>query len=879
MLFSTLTAAVLAATSVSAQYTYSLLSEERKSGRLTFIPLTKDQRNVVLTNAENILKAWVNRDSKALNYGEAANPDPIIKSLRANFDQLTDEQLQFGLVDIFNRIRDQHTRYFNLGPYRCFFANTGLTYAFVERTGAAGQDDAANLAQNPTVIVTSKTTDPALAKLLGAEFAKVELYDELVSVNGKTFRQWFDSVKFDGPQGANDFGGQRTALEYLGTVYASIGRLPAQDSIQLTFRSRKHYGKIYSVNIPYVVARTDTCWKVTSQLYQKVSGKTLPGTPAPSFRATAGLTDSDVTRLRKAQLVKDQKRPRARIDDSDKREAQKTLFPSTAAFPLKYTEGDVTKVLWGIWTKKNLGVIRIDDFEPADPSGSGDDVNVAIQYIRKLLANELKDTAAVVFDLRNNPGGYISFANYLPQLFRPQPFNPFGAHYLRNNVTYNIFVNGKDPSDPWAKVWSETPAGDRYTHIALFDTLLESNTVGQAYLRPMAVYTDGNCYSACDMFSANVQDSATGTVFGEDGNTGAGGANILDLDPNLISLDPADFKPFPYVKELTTPTGGIYSNRLSVGIRQSVRNGRNIGRLIEDLGIKSDFIIRPRVEDLVINATVSSQLDRIADKLAQIGAKNGKNNLHFVAEPYNIEVSSGDLKINAESAGITDFTIYDAAGKSLGAFKPSTTTKSKIVITSSPARSGLGNSQITIVGATNGQQTLLTKRNIRVVPSAADRQDITKGDFTFSAPGKSVGIYNSATTTDASGWNNAKDKWIIGNGVQYLVNTQSAIEAFFTAPAGTKVTITLDADYDTEPDYDFLYLNARNADGSLKPFLSSTATDGTGKVFPAVSGKGSVKQSFSYTTTGSTFSVIVQFTSDGGVNMSGVTLNKLTVSV
>ncbi|KAH9268104.1 hypothetical protein BASA83_009493 [Batrachochytrium salamandrivorans] len=72
--------------------------------------------------------------------------------------------------------------------------------------------------------------------------------------------------------------------------------------------------------------------------------------------------------------------------------------------------------------------------------------------------------------------------------------------------------------------------------------------------------------------------------------------------------------------------------------------------------------------------------------------------------------------------------------------------------------SALGNSHITIVGKTAGKQVLKTKRN---------------------------------------------GKWMIGNGVKYVKNIESSIEAFFTATVGTKINISLNVDLDSVPDCDF----------------------------------------------------------------------------
>ncbi|KAH9265305.1 hypothetical protein BASA83_011207 [Batrachochytrium salamandrivorans] len=68
--------------------------------------------------------------------------------------------------------------------------------------------------------------------------------------------------------------------------------------------------------------------------------------------------------------------------------------------------------------------------------------------VRSLLVNELKDTNSVIYELRGNPGGIVSFSDGMVQLFKPD-FHPFGGRYLMNNVTYNIFAKGKDPNlDP-----------------------------------------------------------------------------------------------------------------------------------------------------------------------------------------------------------------------------------------------------------------------------------------------------------------------------------------------------------------------------------------------------------------------------------------------
>ncbi|KAH6574195.1 hypothetical protein BASA60_005646 [Batrachochytrium salamandrivorans] len=142
----------------------------------------------------------------------------------------------------------------------------------------------------------------------------------------------------------------------------------------------------------------------------------------------------------------------------------------------------------------------------------------------------------------------------------------------------------------------------------------------------------------------------------------------------------------------------------------------------------------------------------------------------------------------------------------------------------------------------------------------------------------SVGLYQSPTTAPGNGWNNLKGPWMIGNGVKYANNIESSIEAFFTAPIGTKINIGLDVALDTEPDCDFLYLSVKSSDG-VEDFLTrSKSLDGT-KTFNGISGrKKIVKGTIPFTTKSEKFSVSLKFTSDWAMEFTGATINSFTVS-
>ncbi|KAH6572524.1 hypothetical protein BASA62_003353 [Batrachochytrium salamandrivorans] len=608
-------------TSVSAaDYApYNLLKDDRDAGRLVFLPTTLAQKEVILSNVEKTLNVWVNYDSKIANYGSAADPFPIVKNLRKNINTITDEELQLGLTDAFARARDQHTRWTNIAPYGCFHTTTGIKFAFMEGD--------ADIAKKPTVVVVSTSTSPLIRPLFGEDFSKIKAGDELITIDGLSFVEWFEQNQFKSGDGANDFGGQRSGLGFLTTISGKINRLPSKDSVDFQFKSQANPQTSYTVKVPYVSGHDDDCWSLGSNLYKSLTGKTLPGTPPANPPVSAEQPgrspESNTTQLspRGYQMRSS--------ENLEKRAAIKQSISSEQKFTVSMNPTDVTGVTWGIYQPEsaNMGVIGLENFSPEDVETKSLAVEKAIMIIRSLLVNELSNTNSVIYELRDNPGGNTRFAEGMVQLFKPG-FKPFGDRYLINNITFNFFVNGKDPSvDPLAKAWQETKPGSRYSNVLFSLARSESaNAIGQAYVRPMGVFTDGR----------------------------------------LV-------------------------------LSQTIRTGLYNGQLIEDLGIKTDIVFRPKWSDLQPNSTTNSQYARIAESLASIGQKNGQSKLHFVCEPFSFVKPIGGFSLDVETAGIEDFTVFQADGKTVAAQQKVTTDKQKLSLPVSTAGSVLGNSQITIV--------------------------------------------------------------------------------------------------------------------------------------------------------------------------------------
>ncbi|KAH9268080.1 hypothetical protein BASA83_009587 [Batrachochytrium salamandrivorans] len=863
----------ISATSVSAtNYAkFNLLKDDRAAGRLVFPPTTLAQKEVILSNVDNALAIWASYDSKKAKYGSAADPFPTIKKLRENIKTVSDEELQLGLTDAFAMIRDHHTSWANMAPYSCFYATTGVEFTFIE--------GGADIIKNPTVVVTSTAKSSKLRLLFGEDYSKIQVGDELLAIDGLSFVRWFEQNKFKYGFGANEFGGQRAALDYLTTIYGETNRLPSKDSINFQFKSRANPQNSYTVNIPYVSGRDEECWNLGSKLYKSLPSRTLPGTPEANLLVSAKQPghshESDTAHLSTESHKMD-------IPEDPERETAMGKMSSSeqkSAVPMNPT--DVTEVTWGIYKpdSANMGIIKLDSFDPEEIGIKGLAVQKAIMIIRSLLANELKDTYSIMYELRGNSGGSLEFANSLVQLSKPD-FQPFGDRYLMNKITQSIFFDGKDPNvSPYAKAWKKTKKGSRFTNIFFLNSMESVNTLGQAYLRPMGVLNDARCYSACEVFSGAIQGHDAGTIFGEDEQTGGGGATVLKLDPSLIHASPTYFQKLPFSQELTSGSK-TYANTLSVGVSQTIRTGRYKGQLIEDVGIETDTVVRPWWSDLQPDSTTNTQYDRIAASLARTGQKNGQSKLHFVCEPFEIEKPIGGFSLEVEAAGIYEFIVFQADGKTVAANKRKSraTTKRKFSIPVSTVGSALGNSHITIVGKTAGKQVLKTIRNVRIIPDDDKYMKISTTGFTFSGLSDSVGLYQSSTTASGNGWNNLKGPWMIGNGFRYTKNIESSIEAFFTAPVGTEVNIGLDIALDTETDCDFLYLSVKSSDGVEDFLLGSKSLDGK-KTFNGISGRGILFEgTFSFTTTSEKFSVSLKFTSDEAVEFAGVVIRSFTVS-
>ncbi|KAH6564847.1 hypothetical protein BASA60_010140 [Batrachochytrium salamandrivorans] len=640
-------------------------------------------------------QVWVSSDSKQSHYNGKANPYPDLDNFRKTYGGMTDEQFNFGLTTIFNKMRDMHTLYYKAGPYGCFSVSTGLLFKLV--------DDSSESSAPPKVRVVGITNTPEVLSLIGRSLSRISVGDELLTING-----WYNQNKFILGFGANDSGGQRGAFQYLEGVLGRSNILPDVDDI--TFQLKRVGGSqsVYTVTVPYVTLYNDECWSLFSKLYKELTGIALPEMPASkSFR-----------------------------------------------------------------------------------------------YKRSALGND----------------GII-------QLLKPDA-TASQFRYLKNEVTKDLFYKGPTSKNPWSKAWRETSDSSRYSGLESLYESSVSNTFGQVYFNPVGVYTDGVCYSACEIFAAHIQDRD------------------------------------PFTKKLTGKTSGHkFYTKISVGSRQLVRGGNYAGQLVEDDGVKADVIVRSTVADILPGRGVSTY-DRIANYLDDVAKKQVDSNVYFGYEPYSQFIFEDSIDITVVASGVDEIIVVSRS-ETLGKWEGKVSTSRQDCKITIKIPAGLKDHLITFIGKKQGRQMFKTYREFTRTPTSNDRINMkTTNSYTVSGPSSSVGVYSFAPTPKKDGWNFSNGKWILGDGISdYSGYMYSTVRVWLTAPVGTRISVSIDATVDTDNDGGYFSLDMTNDSGEVFPMLSSTSEDGLTQ-YQSITGRNRViKETHSFTITTENFALSMKFIS------------------
>jgi C-terminal processing protease CtpA/Prc len=571
--------------------------------QITFNELSRADKQTLAEQAQLFLRdLYVNRYAKDIYYGNNpdwnkghVNPADAVQKVINNIDQLSTAQLHAQLSQIFINQRDLHLNYNFPLPHAAFLSFLPINFA---RTA-----DGAELNEVRIDRVYANYFNTLLPSL-----RKPEVGDQVLEYAGLPIKQAVNNVVINGA-GANLYGGFSRAIQYM-TLVPQSGKLPpANDRVLIKLRSAKT-GEVYSIDLPWLVQYDDAV---------------LANKPATA--SAKSITDKAF-----ALSIEDYQEQYNQFVNRNTAESDIQGFS-------KNPTAEPT-IKWAIVPKgeKRLGYISLSSFVPSNP-------DQAVDIIYNLLRNQLAKTDALLIDVRNNGGGYISYADKLPQLFKPGKAST-GSARLLNTKLNNQFLSQDDFRQYWPEwvklINDAAKTKNTYSKTGVFTSAEEANALGQAYYKPVGVLANARSYSATDLFTCQMQDNGAATIYGEDPSTGAGGANVLE-HIFFTELGPDWFKPLP---------GGV---SMRVSWRQSVRGGYNPNTIIEDYGCQADVNVPRALSDLANGD--QTQFDKIAaDLLAKPVAKSGYQFTNPVGSI--IEQKEGNNTLDIQVAETEHIKVY-----------------------------------------------------------------------------------------------------------------------------------------------------------------------------------------------------------------------------
>jgi hypothetical protein len=611
--------------------------------------------------------------------------------------------------------------------------------------------------------------------------------------------------------GANAWGATTRAIQLL-TFRSQVSTpVPPRDSVVMTLQ--RPDGTRYDVELPWLSAVRAVC------------SAGVPGTPSAAAGGESGLGVNPY-----------------QIEYEENYQLSKRLNGGLALTPSAEPILSFAKTTNASGT---FGYIVLQSFSPAVLT-----VDQTVDEVARILRDELRDTDGLIIDVRNNGGGQILLAETLPQLFGPNPIQVEGFRLLNSDGNATILGTPAYKDSNWHKLIDEVHGTSaHFTRTAQFTSDATANQRTQVYFKPVAVLTNARCFSSCDMFTAAMQDNGSARIWGEDVKTGAGGANVV-TDAYLRSLLPAG------PANLFPPLPGGQSMR--VAWRQTVRAGKNAGRLIEDYGVTRDASA-VKTNDDVLHAS-QSQVARITRDL---GARAPKSRGSiYLQQTGTTDIPAGESIALTATVADTDSVEYVLDGQ----------VASRVTVGIGPAQlvrldSGVHPTEarlfdVELRGYRGGTRVWRAFANARSqlpylpLPAGGLRLDFDDGNtapLALYARGKDAGwIVRDGTLTTT-------------RGATYADLTFSDAVLFVDAGERSSLQLSLHARISTELDYDYFTIYA--------------IVDGKRTVLEQFSGDIG-ERALSYDLSafaGHQVQIGFQLTSDGFVNASGVYLDEIAL--
>ncbi|MGI9053566.1 MAG: S41 family peptidase [Ilumatobacteraceae bacterium] len=561
--------------------------------------LTEAQRMTLVDQAEILLAGlYVHLPLKRAMH--AVDPLQRLRLIRYRLAELTEPEFHMEMQRIFIGLRDLHTNYILPSHYRGF-AFLGV---LIERCVEDG---------NPRWIVTKTfdhlTADPHLT--VGAHVTHWNGSPMRLAVEANAARE----------AGSNKPARLARGLENMTIRPVTMSLPPDEDWVQLTYEVE---GATHETRLP---------WRVFESGEDLAPGDArakLPvGVAAPISHLVGLDLRTELTRQVKRRLfapgsLREASRIARRaqaVPRATKAQAADNVMPTSRPGELK---ARIVETQHG-----TFGHLRIYTFSMEDG-----DIEAFLNEVARLLS--VLPPEGLILDVRGNGGGYVIASEFLLQFFSPRRIQPEPMQFVSNPSTSALCRTVGDYQEWSTSIDDSVTTGAPYStaHPLYPDDVV--NSVGQLYQGPVTLITDALCYSATDIFASGFQDHEIGPVLGVDGNTGAGGANVVTHDDLR-----ADWKNGPLRK---LPKGAMFR----VSLRRCLRVGARFGQPVEDLGVIPDAVHQLTRRDVTEN-----NVD-LMDAAGKLLAAMNPRRLTATAKP----TASGKLALSIDSMAVTSVDVY-----------------------------------------------------------------------------------------------------------------------------------------------------------------------------------------------------------------------------
>ncbi len=707
--------------------------------KIVFNSLSDDDKRTIITYAKTLFsKVYVNLEHKTKLY--SINPLADLKIIEDRYQEMNESEFHERMLKVYSSVRDFHVNYNLPKPYACY--RSILPFSFQKMGGNKIIISAINL--------ELKNFLPELTQLAPG--------DELISYQGVSPAVFIKKreaiVGASTPDAA--FVQGVFDLSYR-SHYNTI--VPTEDAVEIVLK--KQTGEIISMTVPWIARYKSECIRPK----------------APEEKA---LTGKRINNLREIDL-----KERKMIFQNWKNKFL-TFFKSKISLRKKtLTAGEQVSLeglhstrhpnlFWKVisYQGQEYGYLKLDSFD--GPEGS----NAAVAEVKKVLENGLKDTTALVIDLRGNYGGQINFAEQMAALFGAMPVKSLPFYVRANDFILPMFL----ADQPWLQLITPEVANNTLVGPSYLTSVSHLERVPQSYFGKVTLLTNSECFSSCDLFSAVMKDYARVKIYGTDRSTFGGGANVWATGYLKPAFDSAGLPALPQ------------NMSMRVTARHALRLKDN--SIIEDHGVASDVVLKEEMEDILTkNSTVVAKIYNDFLKESS-GKKSSDTFLDFSKERLQ---THGEKTMNFQATGGNiDYISVFKNKKFVQSFNKDDSGNINIVL---PVQDSVyGSDTLEVYGFNrNSQSRLPVLRKPIIAESLPDFKNL-----------EDTNIMNDIVFTNYP--RNASCGWIkSGDSLTMAENycPESIMEANLSVALPKKnLKLSFDIALETEPDFDFFEIVA-----------------------------------------------------------------------